>query len=58
MAKNAQEAKRYSVSKMFSLPQKLKIPKRCEKQLYHHIRVVVRTKPPQKTPNIQTITAF
>ena len=37
---------------MVSLGQKLKLPKRCEKRLYEHIRVVVCKKPLQKTPNI------
>ena len=43
----------YSPWKMVSLGQKLKIPKRCEKRLCYHIRVVFGKKPLQKTPNIQ-----
>ena len=42
----------YSPCKMLSLVQKLKIPKRCEKRLFHHITDVVRNKPLQKTLNI------
>ena len=44
--------------KMVSLGQKLKMPKRCEKRLYEHIRVVVCKKPLQKTPNIRKVWAF
>ena len=42
----------YSPCKMVSLGQKLKMPKRCEKRFYDHIRVVLCKKPLQKTPNI------
>ena len=44
--------------KTVSLAQKLKMPKRCEKRLYHHIKVVVCKKPLQKTPHIRKMTAF
>ena len=43
----------YSPCKMLSLGQKLKMPKRCEKRFYYHIKVVVCKKPLQKTPNIR-----
>ena len=36
---------------MVSLGQNLKMRKKCEKQFYDHIRVVVCKKPRQKTPN-------
>ena len=48
----------YSPCKMLSFGKKLKIPKRCEKRLYDHIRVVVCKKPLQKTLNIRKMTAF
>ena len=40
--------KGYSLCKMVSLGQKLKMPKRCEKRLYGHIRVVVSKKTASK----------
>ena len=42
----------YSPSKMLSLGQKLKIPKRCGKRLYDRIKVVVRKKPLKKKDKI------
>ena len=52
----------YSPCKMVSLGQKLKMPKRCEKQFYDHIKVVVNAKNRsslgRKTPNIRKMTAF
>ena len=50
--------KRYSLCKMVSLSQKLKMPKRCEKRFYHHIRVVVCKKPHHKKPSISKMRAF
>ena len=41
MAKIGHDACGYSSCKMVSLPQKLKMQKRCEKRLYDHIKVVV-----------------
>ena len=41
----------YRPSKMVSLGQKLKMPKRCEKRLYDYIKVVLCKKPLHKTPN-------
>ena len=48
----------YSPWKMVSLGQKLKMPKTCEKLFYKLIKVVVCTKPLQKTPNSRKMTAF
>ena len=48
----------YSLCKIVSLGQKLKIPKRCEKRLYDHIKLDVCKKPLQKTPNISKMTPF
>ena len=45
--------KGYSLYKMVSLGQKLKIPKTCEKPFYKILRVVLCKKPLKKTPNIQ-----
>ena len=44
--------KGYSLCKMNSLGQKLKMPKTCEKRFYKNIRVVLCKEPLQKTPNI------
>ena len=43
---------------MFSLGQKLKWPKRCEKHIYNHTRVVLCKKPLEKTPNIREMRRF
>ena len=48
----------YSPCKMVSFGQKLKMPKRSQKRLYDHIKVVVYKKPLQKTPNIRKMTGF
>ena len=42
---------------MFKLGQNLKMPKRCEKQLYDHTRdrVNVWKKPPQERPTIRKV---
>ena len=48
MAKIGQYAWAIAHCKMVSLGQKLKMPKRCEKWLYDHIRVVMCKKPLQK----------
>ena len=50
--------KGYSLCKMISLGQKLKMPKRCQKRFYDHIKVVVCKKALLKTPNIRKIRAF
>ena len=42
----------YSLCKMVSLCQKLKMPKTCEKSFYKNKRVVVCKKPLEKTSNI------
>ena len=43
----------YGPSKMLSLGQKLKMPKRCEKRSYDHIRLAVCKRPLQKTLHIR-----
>ena len=43
--------KGYSLCKMVSLGQKLKMPKRCGKRFYYLIKVVMCKKPFRKTPN-------
>ena len=58
MAKIGHDAKAIAFAKCVSLGQKLKMPKRCEKRFYDHIRVVVCKKPLLKTPNIRKMRAF
>ena len=48
----------YSLWKMVSLGQKLKMPKRCEKRFYYHVRNVAGKKPLEKTLNIRKMRAF
>ena len=43
---------------MVSLAQKFKWPKKCEKRFYKHVRVVLRKKPLEKTPNIREMRPF
>ena len=43
---------------MVSLAQKLKMLKTCEKRLFNHIRVVLRKKALEKTPNIGEMRRF
>ena len=43
--------KGYSLFKMVSLGQKLKMPKTCEKRFYKNITVVLSKKPLKQTPN-------
>ena len=50
--------KGYSLSKMVSLGQKLKMPKTCEKRFYKNIRVVLCKKRLKKTPNIREMRRF
>ena len=50
--------KGYSLCKMVSLGQKLKMPKRCEKQLYEHIKFFLCQKALQNTPNVREMTPF
>ena len=47
----------YSLCKMGSLGQKLKMPKSCEKRFYEHFTVVCK-KLLGKTPNIRKMRAF
>ena len=48
--------KGYSLPKMVSLGQKLKMPKTCEKPFYKSIRVVLFKKLFEKTPSIEEMT--
>ena len=48
----------YSTCKMVTLGEKLKMPKRCEKRSYDHIRVGLSKKALQKTPNTGKIRGF
>ena len=43
---------------MVSLGKKLKFRKTCEKRFFNHIRVVLREKPLEKTPNIREMRRF
>ena len=43
---------------MFSLGEKLKMPKPCEKPFYKNIRVNLCEKPLEKTPNIREMGRF
>ena len=45
--------KGYSLCKMVSMGQKLKMPKTCEKQFNKNIRIVMCKTPLEKTPNIR-----
>ena len=55
---NRPSCKNYRLGKMFSLGQKFKWPKTCEKRFYKHVRVVLCKKPLQKTPNIWEMRPF
>ena len=48
----------YSLCKMVSLGQKLKMPKTCEKPFYKNIRAALCKKPFEKTPNIREMRRF
>ena len=48
----------YSLCKIVSLGQKLKMPKTCVKPFWKNIKVVLWKKPLQKTPNIRKIGPF
>ena len=50
--------KGYRLCKMVSLAQKVKMPKRCEKRFYKHVRVVLCKKLHEKTPNIREMRPF
>ena len=52
------KCKGYSLCKMVSLGQKIKLPKTCEKHFYKHITDVLCKKRLQKTPNIQKMRQF
>ena len=56
---NRPSSRGYSLCKMVSLGQKLKMPQRCEKRFYKNNTVVVLWKKPlQKTPNIRQMRPF
>ena len=48
----------YSLWKVVSLGQKLKMPKTCDKRLYKHIRLVSCKRPLQKAANIWEMRPF
>ena len=48
----------YSLCKMVSLGQKLKMPKTCEKPFYKNTRVVLCKRRREKTPNIREMRQF
>ena len=50
--------KGYSLCKLVTLGQKLKMPKTCEKPFYRNIRVVLCKKPLKNTPNIPKMRQF
>ena len=58
LAKALVHGKAIAICKMFSLGQKLKIPKTCEKRFYKSVRVVLRKKPLGKTPNMREMRPF
>ena len=50
--------KGYSLCKMVSLRQKIKLPKTCEKRLHKHITALLFKKTIEKTPNIRKMRRF
>ena len=50
--------KRYSLCKMVSFRQKIKLPERCGKRLYKHITVVLCRKRMEETANIRKMRRF
>ena len=52
------KCKGYSLCKMVTLAQKLKMPKTCDKRLYKHIRLVLCKKRLQKAANIWEMRPF
>ena len=48
----------YSLCKMVSLGQKLKLPKACKKQLYRHIGIVLCKNRLEKAANVGEIKRF
>ena len=55
---NLLSCKGYSLCKMVSLGQKLKVPKPCEKPFYKTIRVILCKRPLEKTPNLRETRRF
>ena len=58
LAKAIAHTKVYSLGKMVSLGQKLKMPKTCEKLFYKNVTVVLCKKPLEKTSNIREMRQF
>ena len=52
------QCKVYSLCKMVSLGQKLKMPKTCEKRFFRNISFVLCKKPLEKIPNIREMRRF
>ena len=52
------QCKGYSLCKVVTLPQKIKMPKTCDKRLYKHIRLVLCKKGLQKAANIWEMRPF
>ena len=57
-AKAISPCKGYSLCKMVSFGQKLKMPKTCKKPFYKNIKVVLCKKPFEKIPNIRNETSL
>ena len=55
---NRPSCKGYSLCKIVSLGQKLKLKKTCEKRFFNDVRVVLCKKPLEKTPNIREMRRF
>ena len=55
---NRPSCKGYSLCKIVSLGQKLKLKKTCEERFFNHVRVVLCKKPLEKTPNIREARRF
>ena len=55
---NRPSSRGYSLCKMFSLGQKLKLPKTCQKPFFKKSRVVLCKKTFEKNPNIREIRRF
>ena len=58
LAKMATMQRLYSLCKMVSLGQKLKMPKTCDKRLYKHFRLVLWKKRLQKAANVWEMRPF
>ena len=58
IAKNGHWAKAIAFAKWSVLGENLKLPKRCKKRFYKHIRIVLCRKQLDKTANIRKIRGF